>query len=166
MILYCDPSARAFGMVIIDNHTIRSVSVYDFIQGNKGTMPEISRLITSGLLLALKINHEETRFTKIVTELPVGSQNARAAWYLSAVQSTLFSFARLSGIEILGHKENEIKKIVHGRVKKVDKKDTIKFVFDKLPEFAYILPGNNQVTQQALADTLAVYYAHCWGESG
>jgi Holliday junction resolvasome RuvABC endonuclease subunit len=160
MTIYMDPSARACGMITFnENEEIVSTCVYDFIKGFKGTMPETSRLIASGMLIMLNDECKDHKIDKIVVELPVGSQNARAAWYLATVQTTIQCFSLLSGINYTGIKENQVKKVVHGRSKKVDKKDTIKFVFDKLPEFSYILRGN-QVTQQALADTLAVWYAH------
>lgn len=163
MTLYMDPSARACGIVIMtDQETIDSAYVFDLKgKDTKGTMPEVSRVITETLrgVLWVLCDPNEKDVRKIVVEWPVGSQSARAAWYLSAVQSTIMTYALENNIEYVGIKENDIKKLVHGRAKKVDKSATIQFVIDNYPKFSYILQGTKP-TKEALADTIAVYHAH------
>jgi len=159
MTLYADPSARACGLMVFDGDQPKVAEVFDLISKDKGTMPEICRIITERLTLLLMLYVKAYGIDKIVVEWPVGSQSARASWYLSAVQSTFMAFALTHGVEYIGIKENDIKKLMHGRAKKVDKAETIKFVIDNFPQFSYIAVGTKK-NQEALADTFAVYYAH------
>jgi Holliday junction resolvasome RuvABC endonuclease subunit len=160
MTLYMDPSARACGFIVMsDDRQIRLALVMDLIGDVKGTMPEVCREITLGTHQVLDSCYLAFSVEKVVVELPVGSQDARSSWYLATVQAAIRMFALCHNLEYVGIKENEVKKIVHGRAKKIDKSETIQFVIDKLPKFSYILTGNKKI-REALADTLAVYYAH------
>lgn len=158
-VLYCDPSARAFGAVLMEDEELVGGWCIDFIGKSDGSAADICRVITKGLSDWLAVIDKNHKLDMIVSELPIGSQSLKVAWYLSAVQSTIIAFARSRDITNVGYKQGVVKKIVHGRHNKVTKKDTINFVFDKLPKFSYILRGNQDV-QSAIADALAVYYCH------
>ena len=161
MTLYCDPSARYFGWIVMDDvdDTIRYYGIEDFLGETKGTLAHKSRVITENMTKFLQ-NPSFTWIKNLVVEVPVGSQSVNVAWYLSAIQSILIVFARLRGINYVPCEQGAIKKVVHGRHNKVSKKETIQFVLDNYPNYSYIWQNLTKPEREALADTIAVFHYH------
>jgi hypothetical protein len=129
--------------------------VEKFTEGLKGPFALKCRYVTLDIYTLFEMMDG---FQEVVTEVPVGSQSSAAAWYLSAIQASIQMYAYSNKIKYTPCKENEIKKAMHGKAKKVDKSLTIKFVIDNYPEFSYIMENQPKYKQEALADTLAVFH--------
>jgi len=155
MTLYCDPSARAFGWILMDEGKIRNYGVENFTEGLSGPFAFKCRAVTEKIYTLFD---GFPVIDEIVTEVPVGSQSSAAAWYLASIQASIQMYAISHNVEYIPCKENEIKKAMHGKAKKVDKSLTIQFVIDNYPEFSYIIENQPKYKQEALADTLAVFH--------
>lgn len=162
MKLYCDPSARAFGYVLMDGNIPIQANCLDFLEGHKGTFATKSRIITQSLtkyLMTLNVRCGNM-ITHLVTEVPTGSQSVNVAWYLSAIQSTLLCYCTVKGITYIPVSESSAKKTMHGRTKKVKKEETIKFILDNYPEFSYLIESKKKAEREAISDALAIYHYH------
>jgi hypothetical protein len=170
MRLFCDPSARAFGWILFDEDEIVDYGVFDALGSFKGTEAKSALEITRNIKKEFDkyITPRILWLQTICPELPIGSQSSRAAWYLSAVQSAVWMYAKENEVEFIGIPQNIAKFNVHGHNGKTPKDATIKFVVDYLPKYSYILDTKvkkestssvqPKKAKEALADTLAIYY--------
>lgn len=161
MILYCDPSAAAFGYAIMDGDRYVSGGMRKLTPEGKDSLARKCLAISMNCLTMLDELTRTHAIGAVVTELPHGSQSAVAAWYLSTVNSTLYVYCMLKGIPITHISESDAKKTLHGRSRGVEKQETVDRLIDIYPSFSYI-PANvrTKVELYAIADSLAIYHHH------
>ena len=156
-ILTCDPSFTAWGWAVIQNH-----SVIDF--GCIKTAPEAKkRKIREGDDRVRRISDlvnellgviDKHNIAFMVSELPHGSQNARAAIMVGAVGAILQTISICENIPIEWYSENDAKKALLGRIS-ASKAEVIAEVQNV---FGVRIVGPKYL-QEAVADSLAVYNA-------
>jgi len=154
-ILACDPSFTAWGLAVIQNHTvidhgcIRTVpeAKKRRIREGDDRVRRASELI-NGIVRVINTHHIEF----IVSELPHGSQNAKAAVMIGAVAGIMQTISICLGIPIEWYSENDAKKALLGRLS-ATKAEVIEEV-EKVLEIE--IPGHKYY-REAVADALAIY---------
>ena len=154
-VLTCDPSFTAWGWAVVQNHIVID-------HGCIKTVPEAKkRRIRQGddrvrrtteIILSLMETIGNHRIAFIVSELPHGSQNAKAAVMIGVVVGILQAISELWEIPIEWYSENDAKKALLGRVS-ASKGEVIEVVEQTLD---ITIPGPKYY-REAVADALAIY---------
>lgn len=154
-ILACDPSFTAWGWAVFQNHTridsgcIKTESHAKKLKIRQGD--DRIRRITEiyDELLSICLDH---RIDLIVSELPHGSQNAKAAIMMGAVAGILQGFDKLMAIPVEWYSENDAKKALLGRIS-ASKAEVIAAVEETFDDR---IRGPKYV-REAICDAMAIY---------
>jgi Holliday junction resolvasome RuvABC endonuclease subunit len=112
---------------------------------------------TTEIIAELRKVFKEYNISLIVSELPHGSQNARAAVMIGIVTGILQTFSYLLSIPIEWYSENDAKKALFGRIS-ASKAEVIRSI-NELYEVSWT---GTKYADEAIADALAIYYvAEC-----
>lgn len=156
-ILTCDPSFTAWGWavvrsgIIIDTGCIKTETEAKKRKIREGD-DRVRRTTEIILVLLEAIKKHDVAF--IVSELPHGSQNARAAIMMGVVLGIVQGMATALDIPVEWYSEHDAKKALFRR-KTVSKKETIAAI-DELYNVNWTGVGYKD---EAVADAMAVYYA-------
>lgn len=159
-ILTCDPSFTAWGWAVLEGHLVKATGVIK-------TAPEAKkRRIRQGddrvrrtgeIVMALLEIIGDHKIELIISELPHGSQNAKAAIMMGVVVGILQATSVWSGIPIEWYSENDAKKTLLGRIS-ASKKEVI----DSIAQLYEVPWTGTKYIDEAVADALAIYYcAEC-----
>jgi len=154
-ILACDPSFTAWGWAVLQNHqVIDSGCIKTKPEAKKRRIRQGDDRVrrTSEIILSLMETMGDHTIDFIVSELPHGSQNAKAAVMIGTVMGILQTFSELWSIPIEWYSENDAKKALFGRIS-ASKNQVIEAVQDT---FEVRLMGPKYV-REAVADALAIY---------
>ena len=154
-ILACDPSFTAWGWAVFQNHTrIDSGVIKTESQAKKLRIRQgDDRLRRIGEIyeeLIKVINGHQIAF--IVSELPHGSQNAKAAIMMGSVAAIIEGFNKLHGIPVEWYSENDAKKALLGRIS-ASKAEVIEAVEKTFEDH---IRGPKYV-REAICDAMAIY---------
>jgi len=154
-VLACDPSFTAWGWVVLQNHTvIDSGCIKTSPEAKKRRIRQGDDRVrrTSEIIVSLMEIIGEHKISFIVSELPHGSQNAKAAIMMGVVVGILQAISELWDIPIEWYSENDAKKALLGRISS-SKAQVIEAINQA---FETTLVGPKYV-QEAVADSLAIY---------
>lgn len=154
-ILCCDPSFTAWGVAVLENHTVIAVGCLKTApEAKKRRIRQGDDLVrrTSELIAELIKIISKWHVEFIVAELPHGSQNARGAVMIGIVTGILQTLSMSNNIPIEWYSEGDAKKALLGRISasKAEVIQAVEGTFDTVitgPKYA----------REAIADALAIY---------
>jgi Holliday junction resolvasome RuvABC endonuclease subunit len=159
-VLACDPSFTAWGWAVLEGHLVVEHGCYRTqpeakkrrIREGDDRVRRTSELIHFLLETIAKFNIEI-----IVSELPHGSQNAKAAVMIGIVTGIVVTIGIAAGIPVEWYSENDAKKALFGHIS-ASKAEVIRSI-NELYEVSWT---GTKYIDEAVADALAIYYvAEC-----
>ncbi len=160
VILTCDPSYTAWGWAVLHGHLVQAAGVIvTQPEAKKRRIREGDDFVrrTNTIISELKQIIDKYHVTYIVSELPHGSQNAKAAKMMGAVPGILESFNVIENTPVEWYSEADAKKALLGCIS-ASKKEIINSI-DSLYEVSWT---STKYIDEAVADALAIYYcAEC-----
>ena len=156
-ILSCDPSLTAWGWVVLQGNLVLAHGcIKTEPQAKKRKIREgddRSRRVVEIIASLYKVikTHD---VAYIVSEMPHGSQNAKAAVMIGIVVGVMETISFYSKIPLEWHSEDDAKIALLGRRSATKKQ--IKDAVDQLYDVKWL---GVQFRDEAIADALAIYYA-------
>lgn len=156
-ILACDPSLTAWGWAVLRGNCVVEtgcIKTEPLAKKRKIREGDDRARRTKEIIYSLGKTVDNHGVEFIVSELPHGSQNAKAAIMLGMVVGILETLVYYCDIPLEWYSEDDAKKAVVGR-KSASKAEIIAGV-DQLYEVNW---RNVKYIDEAVADSLAIYYA-------
>jgi len=163
VVLTCDPSFTAWGWAVLQgNLVIEHGCIQTKPEAKKRRIREGDDRVrrTSELIKALLDVIDNHKITFIVSELPHGSQNAKAAVTMGVVLAVVQTLSDALEIPVEWYSEADAKKAVVGRISA--SKREIQDAIDQLYEVKWQFKPNGKPLEyynEAVADALAIYFA-------
>lgn len=156
VILACDPSFTAWGYAVVwDEKVLSTGCIKTSPEAKKRRIREGDDRVrrTQEIVLELLKVIKESKVNLILSELPHGSQNAKAAVMIGIVVGIIQALSDALEIPVEWYSENDAKKAVLGRIT-ASKAEMIEAIDD-----IYELPWQDiKYIDEAVADAMAIYH--------
>jgi len=154
-IIAFDPSFTAWGWAVLQNHTvIASGCIKTAPEAKKRRIREGDDRVrrTQEIIQQLLMHITKHKINFIVSELPHGSQNAKAAVMMGVVVGVVQAISVCEDIPVEWYSEADAKKALLGRIS-----STKTEVIDAVEEMLEYKISGPKYVREAIADALAIY---------